>query len=162
MNSVEVEKDSTYFLEILVTDTDGSPITGLSLTFAIYKSSTNGLVTSGSLTDVGNGIYQASYAFTELGQFRVLYTTPTNYTDEVEGVLVVDKEANIDSILSKVCDIFDCTVLDVEKTFSYDAEGRVSTVDMKFGDFVTPTKTLRVTFTYNVDNTVDTLTIEEI
>jgi hypothetical protein len=84
-----IVQNSTYILEILVTDLSGSPVTGLSVNYAIYNSSSNSLITSGSLTDSGNGIYKTSYLFNTLGQFRVIYTTPSGYTDEIETVVVV-------------------------------------------------------------------------
>ena len=93
MSATKIEKNTTYYLEILVTDKKGDPVTGLSLTYGIYKSLDNSLVTSGSLTDVGNGMYQASYSFDTVGQYRVLYTTPQTYSNEVETILVIEAVA---------------------------------------------------------------------
>lgn len=86
---MEIVQNSTYVLEILVTDSSGTGIPGLSVTYAIYNSDTNLLIDSGSLTDLGTGIYKKAKLFNTLGQFRIEYTTPTNYTDEIETVLVV-------------------------------------------------------------------------
>lgn len=86
---MKLVQNSTYYLEVLVTDASGSPVSGLSVGYAIYNSTTNILVTSGSLIDIGNGIYQKSVLFNTIGQFRVEYTTPANYTDEVETIIVV-------------------------------------------------------------------------
>jgi len=86
---MNISQGSTYILEILVTDANGTPIPGLSITYSIYNSATNTLIDSGSLTDLSTGIYQKSILFNTVGQFRVEYTTPINYTDEVETILVV-------------------------------------------------------------------------
>lgn len=99
MTATTVTKNSTYYLEDFVTDTNGDGISGLSLTYKIYKSSDNSLVDSGSLTDKGNGLYQASYTFNSVGQYRVIYTTPTSYTDEIEGILVEEQVAQELSLL---------------------------------------------------------------
>lgn len=86
---MKILQNSTYYLEVLVTDASGNPVSGLTVSYAIYNSNTNLLVTSGSLIDIGNGIYQKAILFNTIGQFRVEYTTPANYTDEIETILVV-------------------------------------------------------------------------
>lgn len=100
---MKIYKGNLYYLELFVTDQNGDPVTGLTTSYTIYKSSDNSLVGSGSLTDVGNGVYQKSYTFNTIGQFRVVYTSPTTYTDEIETILVVDTQvlatAKLDRIL---------------------------------------------------------------
>lgn len=95
----EITKDTIYYLETLVIDRNGDPVTGLTVTYKIIKSSDNSLVTSGTLNDVGFGVYQNSYTFTQLGQYRVLYTTPSKYSDEIETVLVVSASATSDELI---------------------------------------------------------------
>ncbi len=102
---MKIVKDTAFFMEMLVTDGAGAPVTGLSVNYAIYKSTDNSLVDSGSLTDVGNGMYQGSYSFTLTGQYRILYLPPSNYSDEVETVLVEEefaKEATVQSMADDV------------------------------------------------------------
>ena len=91
MNFAQVVKDSTVYLETLITGTDGSGVTGLSVGYSIYQCSDNSLVTSGTLTDKGNGVYQASTSFSNLGQYRILYTTPAG--NGIETMLVVNQPA---------------------------------------------------------------------
>jgi len=81
-------KDTTYYLETLVLDSNGDPITSLSVTYEVFRSSDNTSIDSGSLTHVGAGVYQSSYLFNTVGQYRVLYITPTQYTNDIETVLV--------------------------------------------------------------------------
>lgn len=99
MSATKVTKNATYYLEAFVTDVNGDGLAGLSLTYSIYKSLDNSLITSGSLVDEGNGVYQASYTFSALGQYRIIYVTPTSYTDEIETVLVEDQVAQEISLL---------------------------------------------------------------
>jgi len=85
--------NTIYYLELFVTDSEGSPVTGLTTTFVIYKASDNSVVTSGSLIDKGNGTYQGSYTFTTLGDFYIIYTTPSQYTNEIESISVIEDYA---------------------------------------------------------------------
>lgn len=96
---MQVQKDTTYYLEMLVTDKFGSPKSGLTITYTIFDSNNNSVIVSGSLTDLGNGIYKNSYLFDTLGQFRVLYTTPSNYTDEMESMFVYSETAKEQTLL---------------------------------------------------------------
>lgn len=88
-----------YYLELFVTNTIGSPVTGLSTTFIIYKASDNSIVTSGSLTDKGNGTYQSLYTFTVLGEYYIIYTTPLTYSNEIETISVIEDYAKDDDLL---------------------------------------------------------------
>lgn len=99
MYNIEIDVNSTYYLELFVTDTNGNPVTGLSVTYSIYKSIDNTLISNGALTEIGNGVYQKSYIFNTIGQYRVIYTTPTNYTDEIETIMVRPKVATEDVLL---------------------------------------------------------------
>lgn len=80
--------NSTHTLEILVNDKTGTGISGLSVNYEIRKSSDNSLFDSGTLNDVGSGIYTKDIIFSQLGQFRIIYQTPIKYTDEIETVEV--------------------------------------------------------------------------
>jgi len=92
-------KDTIYKLELFVVDTDGEPKPGLSTSYNIYKSSDDSSVDTGVLTDVGNGVYKSSYQFSSLGQFRIVYNTPSGYTDEIESILVTEETAKNSDML---------------------------------------------------------------
>ena len=62
-----IDKDTTYFLETLVLDSNGDPITSLLVSYKVIRSSDNSLLDSGSLTHIGNGVYQGSYLFNTIG-----------------------------------------------------------------------------------------------
>lgn len=88
---MEINKNTTYYLEILVTNRAGNPVTGLTVPYRIERSSDDVLLASGNLTEVANGVYKGSYLFGNTGQFRILYMPPTPYTNEIEGILVTDQ-----------------------------------------------------------------------
>ena len=91
---MKINKDTTYPLELFIIDKDGEPITGLSNSYTIYDSSDDSVVVSGSLTDQGLGVYTATYVFTVSGQYRIIYNTPSGYSDEIESIIV--EESHLD------------------------------------------------------------------
>jgi hypothetical protein len=84
----KIDIGTTFYLETLVLDSNGDPITSLSVSYKVIRSSDNTLLDSGSLTHIADGVYQSSYVFSATGQYRVLYITPTQYTDDIETILV--------------------------------------------------------------------------
>lgn len=91
--------NTIYYLELFITDLSGNPKVGLHPTYTIYKSIDNSIITNGSLTDIGNGIYQANYTFTTLGQYYIVYTTPSGYSDETESINVITDLAKESTLL---------------------------------------------------------------
>ena len=132
---MEIAQGTTYYLEILITDKNGDPVTGLSVTYKIYKSEDNSLVTSGSLTDIGEGVYQNSYTFNNLGQYRILYFTPNKYSNEIETILVVTE--SISSVVQRILGL-------VQENFRifdpvYDSKGNMQTCLVKIYNSATDT-----------------------
>ena len=99
MDYIYIEINTLYYLQLFVTDLNGDPKIGLTTTFTIYKSSDNSVITSGSLTDIGNGVYQSSYTFSTLEQYYILYTTPSGYTNGIESIIVEEEGAKSDTLL---------------------------------------------------------------
>lgn len=93
MNFGSVVKDSTYYLEIYVTDKTGAGKPGLTVTYNIYNSATDASIASGTLTDVGGGIYKKNFIFDTLGQYRIIYNTPLSYENGFETIMVVNQPA---------------------------------------------------------------------
>lgn len=91
---MKIDKGMTYILELFVIEATGEPAIGLSTSYTIYKSSDNSVVDNGSLTEIGSGVYSSSYLFNTVGQYRIVYNTPSGYTDEIESIIV--EESNID------------------------------------------------------------------
>jgi len=96
----EITKGTTYYLEALLTDQQGYGVTGLTVTYKVIRSSDNFELASGTLNDVGDGVYQDSYLFSANGQFRIVYFTPENYNNKIETVNVTD--ANNVSVSNKL------------------------------------------------------------
>jgi hypothetical protein len=86
---INVVKDTIYNLIIFITDNLGNGKTGLSVTYKIYKSSDNSLITTSSLIDSGNGIYKGTYTFINIDHYYIVYETPNGYTDEIEAINVI-------------------------------------------------------------------------
>jgi len=95
---MKIDKNTTFILELFVVGTNGEPVTGLSNTYTIYRSSDDVVIDTGSLSDTGNGTYKNSYLFSDLGQFYILYSTPSGYTDEIETIFVVLESAKSNEI----------------------------------------------------------------
>lgn len=89
---MDLIKDSSYNLELALIDSKGDFVTGATITYEVYNSSTNILVTSGTMSEVGSsGIYQTStLTFSTIGQYRIEYTTPKHYENIMETLLVTD------------------------------------------------------------------------
>jgi len=86
-------KGQTYKLELALIDIRGDFVSGKPVSYKVYKSSDNTLITSGSMTEVGtSGIYQVSVTLNEVGQYRVEYITPTKYENVIEEIFVVEAD----------------------------------------------------------------------
>jgi len=83
--------NTIFYLDLLVTDTNGDSKSGLTVTYTLYKSSDDSIIDTGILSDVGNGVYKGTYNFTISGQYYIIYETPSGYTNEIEGIYA-DKE----------------------------------------------------------------------
>lgn len=99
----EIVKDETYYLEVITIDENGSGKSGLTVQYKVYKSSDGFLIDSGTLTDIGGGLYKKAVTFGNLGQHLVQYLTPSGYEDIIEHVTVV--EASDQSIMVEVRDM---------------------------------------------------------
>jgi len=90
---LEFQVNVSYFLEIVLTDSDGKFVTGETVTYDIYNSDTNASIFSGTMTSEGN-IYKAEVTFTTAGQYRVFYNTPAGFEDGSESILVSTSSAS--------------------------------------------------------------------
>lgn len=74
-------------LEVSLIDENGNFVSGLTITYELRKSSDNSLVDSGTLIEEGN-IYAASVTINEVGQYRIIYFTPSEYENGTEDIVV--------------------------------------------------------------------------
>jgi hypothetical protein len=86
-----------YKFDLSIIDENGAFVTGLTIAYEIRDVSDNGLVTSGTMTPVGD-LYVITYTFTEVGQYRILYYTPEGYENGNEEVLVSSLATQISKI----------------------------------------------------------------
>lgn len=100
--TIPVKKSIAYPLIVAVVDTSGDFVTGLTISYEVRKSSDNSLTTSGTLTSTGN-IYTDSITISVVGGYYVLYSSPTNYENGKENLIV--KTYDIDDIGVKLCKV---------------------------------------------------------
>jgi hypothetical protein len=91
--------NTTYYLELFITDVSGNPKAGLNPTYTIYKSTDDSIIAGGNLIDIGNGLYKNSYIFLVTGQYYIIYTTPEDYSDEIESIIVQNEIAKESTLL---------------------------------------------------------------
>ena len=91
---IKIIQNTTHYLEIVLIDKNGDFVTvldtGDSITYEVRKSSDNSLFASGTLSIEGNA-FKDSVLFDTLGQYRVLYTTPTKYENGLDQIEVVEE-----------------------------------------------------------------------
>lgn len=85
----KIEKGTDYPLELFLTGNNGKPVLGQTITYEVKESSSNTLVDSGTLNELGGGMYQEFYEADTLGFFYVIFTTPIGFSDEVGSFEVV-------------------------------------------------------------------------
>jgi hypothetical protein len=102
----KILKNTPYYLEIIVTDILGDGATGLSIQYEIYQSSTNTLIENGTMTDIGDGVYQKLINLSTIGQYRVMYTTPKKYDNAIETIVVTERDINdLSEVIDKLSEI---------------------------------------------------------
>jgi len=89
-----IYKNQQHKLDLSLTDNLGNFVSGKTITYSIYKSSDNSLVTSGTMIEIGtSGVYEASITFTDIGQYRVNYITPSKFENLIETFYVREELA---------------------------------------------------------------------
>lgn len=166
MNWSCVTINTVYYLELFVTDKNGSPVTGLAPTYTIYKSVDDSIVNSGNLNDTGNGVYNAFYTFTALGQYYIIFTTPSGYTDEINSIFVEQEVAKQTELLRSL------GLNDENKKILntvYDANSNLTYAIIRLYpsavDFVNDTNVMAIyefTATYNANNEMQTMGVKRL
>jgi len=96
-----VNLGSPYIMETLLLNDSGSPVSGSSIDYEIIESDSNTTVASGSLLEVGSGIYTGSFSFPKNEQYRILYTA-SGFPTWAEDVWVEETEETVGSIADMV------------------------------------------------------------
>lgn len=99
-----IGENEPYVMEVSIIDeTDGTLVTGATVTYDVQNSITDVSVTSGSLAEVAaTGLYKATHTFTAEGNYRVVYST-AGYADTTESVFVGDVNTDIDKLVKIGC-----------------------------------------------------------
>lgn len=82
-------KDKEHKLEVAIIDENGGFVSGLTISYDIRNSIGNVYVISGITSEINN-LYTLSYVFTENGEYRLKYITPSDYENGFEQIYVVD------------------------------------------------------------------------
>ncbi len=104
-----IKQNTAHPLIVVLLDNKGDYKTGETITYEVRNSTTNALVTSGTLTSTGN-IYTDSISIATLGEFYVLYFTPTKHENGLEQLIVQKSDINdiqdsLDSLATKLCQV---------------------------------------------------------
>jgi hypothetical protein len=88
---IRIFVNEVFYIEALVTGSDGNGIEGLEITFSVFDSSTDKVFCSGKMTDVGRGCYKAPISFNVPSQYRLLIETPELYENVLDSIIVEKK-----------------------------------------------------------------------
>jgi len=99
---IKIAPNTFYSLEVLVTDSKGKGIDGLSIDFEIIKVfDSNTTVLAGTMDVVGKGVYKKDIKLTTVGQYRVEYRhidVEGYYLDTIETIIVEQPVVLMDNI----------------------------------------------------------------
>lgn len=107
-------------MEALITDIYGNRVNGLVVTYSAIYSISDVVVKSGTLSCTGNGIYKAGITLSEPGQYRIEYTSPVGYSDDIETIFIIEPESIAQTSLPDTLTKFDAiTVYQGSQTSIY-------------------------------------------
>ena len=104
-----IKQSISHFLVVVLLDNKGDYKNGETITYEVRKSSDNSLTTSGILTNTGN-IYIDTISISVLGEYYVLYFTPTKHENGLEHLIVEantndDIKDSLDALGIKLCKV---------------------------------------------------------
>ena len=88
-----IKQNTSHFLIAVILDNKGDYQSGLTITYEVRKSSDNSLTTSGTLTSTGN-IYTDTISIANIGEYYILYFTPSKYENGLETLIVQTSDIN--------------------------------------------------------------------
>ena len=86
---MRIFKGIPHKLELAILDDSGAFVNGLSISYDVRKCSDNTSVAAGTMSEVVPA-YTTTITLNELGDYRVVYVTPTNYENGMENLTVDD------------------------------------------------------------------------
>lgn len=88
-----IKQNTSHFLIVVLLDNKGDFKSGETIAYEVRKSSDNSLTTSGTLTNVGD-IYTDTINISVLGEYYVLYFTPSKIENGLETLIVQKSDIN--------------------------------------------------------------------
>lgn len=79
---------NSVYLEMYVIDENNNPKIDLNIEYKVYKCDTGTLINQGYLNNIGEGFYSKDIIFSEVGQYRVLYTPDQNFPKQAETIVI--------------------------------------------------------------------------
>ena len=157
-----IKQSTTHFLVVVLLDNKGDYKTGETITYEVRKSSDNSLTTSGTLTSTGN-IYTDTISILVLGEYYVLYFTPTKHENGLEHLIVQQSDINdIDDSLTTLA-VNLATVLGLVQhnmrytDHVYNGDGCLTSAKLKLYNNKSDTDTdINAFATYTITATYDT------
>lgn len=126
---MKVTKNILTNFEVVIQDSYGKFVSGLTVDYEVRKCSDDSVVTSGTATETNN-VYHFSYTFTTTEQYRLEWTTPAGYED---GFDTIEVEASAEEqILLKVAD-GTYTIEDLLKIMAAIMAGKTTITDLGGG-----------------------------
>lgn len=83
--------NESFYIEALITGTNGKGVPGLEVKFSVVKSDTEEVIYNNNMIDIGKGCYKALVVFSKPSQYRLLIEPPDFYEDLIETIIVEQK-----------------------------------------------------------------------
>jgi hypothetical protein len=156
---------------VLLRDSTGAPITGVAhgdVTVKYRKygqtSFTAKAVDGSKWFEVGNGWYDILFTTTELNtlkDFNYIVTEASAIQWNGFAEIIPQEKSEAKTAIDSLLELLALNQFKVNEyqEYTYDSEGRTSTVTLKMEDEVAPTSTWLLTFTYNLDNSVSKMSV---
>ena len=129
--AIYIKQNTSHFLIVVLLDNKGDFKSSETITYEVRKSSDNSLTTSGTLTNTGN-IYTDTISISVLGEYYVLYFTPTKHENGLETLVVQTSDINdiqdsLDNLATKLIKVLGLVQSNYRLTDQvYDTEGSLT------------------------------------
>ncbi len=159
-----IKQSTAHPLIVVLLDNKGDFKTGETITYEVRNSTTDVLIISGTLISTGN-IYTDSITISTLGDFYVLYFTPTKHENGLETLIVQISDINdiqnsLDSLATKLCQVLGLSQSNYRLTNQvYNSEGCLTSATISIyanasdtNSQTNPIATYTINAVYNTNN----------
>ena len=162
-----IKQNTSHFLIVTALDKSGDFKSGLTITYEVRKSSDNSLITNGTLINTGS-IYTDTISIANIGEYYILYFTPSKYENGLETLIVQtsdinDIQASLDTLGEKLCKVLGLVQSNFRLTNQvYDTNGCLTSAKMAIYNTASDTQDkLNPIAEYNVNATYDIVVIND-